>query len=220
MQAVWGERWWMRRKRRLQNNLETRRRHEEEDRLADAKRIEGMRQRRIKRKMGACKYYFWPCGRAPYEKMFPRAEVHVVDPEAIEAERLRQVGGWFMVFRRAGRGGIMWHAKRQCRSMLLHFGSQCLAGLQQHQLSAAHVRVHDLGVVFGQSNVSNRPPSGRRQFSPQLSRWENPETTMWPNAPRESSRTVRVFSFQRVPAAATVSLFSHSDSMKQAAHTR
>lgn len=53
-----------------------------------------MRQRRIKRKMGACKYHCWPCGRAPHEKMFPRAEVHIVDLEEEEAERLRQVLMW------------------------------------------------------------------------------------------------------------------------------
>lgn len=91
IQAVWGEKWWKRRKRRLQDKLEARRRHEEEDRMADSRRVEAMRQRRIKRKMGACKYHCWPCGRAAYDKMFPRAEVHVVDPEEEEAEKLRQV---------------------------------------------------------------------------------------------------------------------------------
>lgn len=91
MQAVWGERWWGRKKRKLQDNLEEKRRNEEIDRLADSNRLENMRQRRIKRKMGACKYYCWPCGRAEYEKMFPRANIVVADPEAEEAERQRKV---------------------------------------------------------------------------------------------------------------------------------
>lgn len=91
MQAVWGESWWGRKKRKLQDDLEERRRHEEQDRLADSNRLEAMRQRRIKRKMGACKYFCWPCGRAEYDKMFPRANVVVVDPAVEEAERLRKV---------------------------------------------------------------------------------------------------------------------------------
>lgn len=91
MQAVWGEKWWGRKKRKLQDNLEERRRNEEADRLADSNRLENMRQRRIKRKMGACKYYCWPCGRAEYDKMFPRANIVVADPEAEEAERQRKV---------------------------------------------------------------------------------------------------------------------------------
>ncbi|CBJ33427.1 conserved unknown protein [Ectocarpus siliculosus] len=91
MQAVWGEAWWGRKKRNFQDRLELRRKHEEEDRLADANRLEAMRQRRIKRKMGACKYFCWPCGRAEYDKMFPRANVVVADPAADEAERLRKV---------------------------------------------------------------------------------------------------------------------------------
>ncbi|CAM9433424.1 unnamed protein product [Ectocarpus fasciculatus] len=90
MQAVWGEAWWGRKKRKFQDRLELRRKHEEEDRLADANRLEAMRQRRIKRKMGACKYFCWPCGRAEYDKMFPRANVVVADPAAEEAERLRK----------------------------------------------------------------------------------------------------------------------------------
>lgn len=91
MQAVWGEKWWGRKKRKLQDNLEERRRHEENDRLADSNRLENMRQRRIKRKMGACKYHCWPCGRAEFDKMFPRANIVVVDPAAEEAERQRKV---------------------------------------------------------------------------------------------------------------------------------
>lgn len=91
MQAVWGEAWWGRKKRTFQDRLELRRKHEEEDRLADANRLEAMRQRRIKRKMGACKYFCWPCGRAEYDKMFPRANVVLADPAADEAERLRKV---------------------------------------------------------------------------------------------------------------------------------
>ncbi|CAM9895582.1 unnamed protein product [Scytosiphon promiscuus] len=91
MQAVWGESWWGRKKRKLQDNLEERRKHEEEDRLADSNRMEAMRQRRIKRKMGACKYFCWPCGRAEYDKMFPRANIVVVDPAVEEAERLRKL---------------------------------------------------------------------------------------------------------------------------------
>eukprot|EP00752_Nemacystus_decipiens_P006883 g6184.t1 len=91
MQAVWGEKWWGRKKRKLQDNLEERRRNEEMDRLADTNRLENMRQRRIKRKMGACKYYCWPCGRAEYDKMFPRANIVVADPEADEAERQRKI---------------------------------------------------------------------------------------------------------------------------------
>lgn len=91
MQAVWGEKWWGRKKRKLQDNLEERRRNEEKDRLADSNRLENMRQRRIKRKMGACKYFCWPCGRAEYDKMFPRANIAVADPEAEEAERQRKV---------------------------------------------------------------------------------------------------------------------------------
>lgn len=90
-QAVLGEKWWIHKKRKLQDDLEARRRHEEEDRLADASRLEAMRQRRIKRKMGPCKYHCWPCGRAGYDKMFPRATVEVFDPDAAEAERLRKV---------------------------------------------------------------------------------------------------------------------------------
>lgn len=91
IQSVWGEKWWLRKKRYLQDNLEARRLHEEQDKMADARRLEAMRQRRIKRKMGACKYHCWPCGRTAYDKMFTIAEVHVVDPEQEEAERLRQV---------------------------------------------------------------------------------------------------------------------------------
>lgn len=91
MQAVWGEKWWGRKKRKLQDNLEEKRRHEENDRMAESNRLEAMRQRRIKRKMGAFKYFCWPCGRAEYDKMFPRANVSVVDPELEEAERLRKV---------------------------------------------------------------------------------------------------------------------------------
>lgn len=91
MQAVLGEKWWVKKKRKLQDNLEAKRRHEEEDRTAEAKRLEAMRQRRIKRKMGACKYHCWPCGRVAYDKMFPKADVPVVDPEWEEAERLRKV---------------------------------------------------------------------------------------------------------------------------------
>ncbi|CAM9405931.1 unnamed protein product [Pylaiella littoralis] len=90
MQAVWGEAWWGRKKRKLQDNLEEKRRNEENDRLADSRRLEAMRQRRIKRKMGACKYSCWPCGRAEYDKMFPRANVTVVDPAMEEEERLRK----------------------------------------------------------------------------------------------------------------------------------
>lgn len=90
-QAVLGERWWIRKKRKLQDDLEVKRRHEEEDRLADANRLEVMRQRRIKRKMGPCKYHCWPCGRTEYDNMFPRATVEVFDPEAAKAERLRKV---------------------------------------------------------------------------------------------------------------------------------
>lgn len=90
-QAVWGEKWWGRKKRKLQDNLEERRRNEENDRLADTNRLENMRQRRIKRKMGACKYYCWPCGRTEYDKMFPKANIVVADPEAEEAERQRKV---------------------------------------------------------------------------------------------------------------------------------
>lgn len=59
--------------------------------MADSNRLEAMRQRRIKRKMGACKYFCWPCGRAEYDKMFPRANVVVVDPAVEEEERLRKV---------------------------------------------------------------------------------------------------------------------------------
>lgn len=91
MQAVWGEKWWGRKKRKLQDDLEQKRKNEEMDRLADSNRLENMRQRRIKRKMGACKYYCWPCGRAEYDKMFPRANIAVADPEAEEAERQRKV---------------------------------------------------------------------------------------------------------------------------------
>lgn len=91
IQAVWGEVWWGRKKRKLQDNLEEKRRNEEIDRLADSNRLEAMRQRRIKRKMGACKYFCWPCGRAEYDKMFPRANVIVVDPAKEEEERLRKV---------------------------------------------------------------------------------------------------------------------------------
>lgn len=91
MQAVWGEKWWLRKKRKLQDRLEARRHQEKKDRMAEATRLDAMRQRRIKRKMGACKYHCWPCGLAKYEKMFPRVEVPVIDPEEVEAERLRQV---------------------------------------------------------------------------------------------------------------------------------
>lgn len=91
MQAVWGEKWWLRKKRKLQDNLESKRRHEEQDRLAESNRLESMRQRRLKRKMGALKYHCWPCARAQYDKLFPRPEILVADPEAEEAERLRQV---------------------------------------------------------------------------------------------------------------------------------
>lgn len=91
MQAVLGEAWWSKKKRKLQDDLEKKRRHEEEDRMADVNRLEAMRQRRIKRKMGACKYHCWPCGRSSYDKMFPKAYDPPVDPEAEEAERLRKV---------------------------------------------------------------------------------------------------------------------------------
>lgn len=91
MQAVWGERWWRRKKHQLQNILEVRRKREEDDRMAESWRLEAMRQRRIKRKMGACKYHCWPCAREAYDEMFPRPNVHVVDPEQEKAERLRQV---------------------------------------------------------------------------------------------------------------------------------
>lgn len=98
MQAVWGEAWWGRKKRKLQDNLDEKRRNEEIDRLADSNRLEAMRQRRIKRKMGACKYFCWPCGRAEYEKMFPRANVTVVDPAMEEEERLRKVWQGVCIF--------------------------------------------------------------------------------------------------------------------------
>ena len=92
MQAVWGEAWWRRKKRKIQDNLEDKRRREYEDRMADATRLEAMRQRRIKRKMGACAYHCWPCGRAEYDKMFPKPQIPVIDPALEEAERLRKVG--------------------------------------------------------------------------------------------------------------------------------
>ena len=91
MQAVWGETWWRKKKRRIQNDLEDKRRREYEDRMADSTRLEAMRQRRIKRKMGACAYHCWPCGRAEYDKMFPKPQVPVIDPAMEEAERLRKV---------------------------------------------------------------------------------------------------------------------------------
>ncbi|CAM9224798.1 unnamed protein product [Choristocarpus tenellus] len=74
MQAVWGAKWWSKRKRFLQNRLEAHRKREEKGRMAEANRKEIMRQRRIRRKMGILRYYFWPCGREEYENMFPREE--------------------------------------------------------------------------------------------------------------------------------------------------
>lgn len=59
--------------------------------MADTNRMEAMRQRRIKRKMGACKYFCCPCGRSEYDKMFPRQQISVVDPAEEEAKRLREV---------------------------------------------------------------------------------------------------------------------------------
>ncbi|CAN0351765.1 unnamed protein product, partial [Laminaria digitata] len=90
MQAVWGEAWWRRRKRKIQDDLEDKRRREHEERMADSTRLEAMRQRRIKRKMGACAYHCWPCGRAEYDKMFPKSTIPVIDPALEEAERLRK----------------------------------------------------------------------------------------------------------------------------------
>ncbi|CAM9181623.1 unnamed protein product [Discosporangium mesarthrocarpum] len=98
MQAVWGETWWRKRKRLIQSNLEVRRKQEEEDRMADIKRVERMRQRRVRRKMGVLYYYCCPCGRGPYEKMFPKDERKTEDPDdddkwreqAMEKETLRR----------------------------------------------------------------------------------------------------------------------------------
>ena len=91
MQAVLGERWWKRKKRQIQDEVDNKRRLEEKDRTAEANRLEAMRQRRIRRKMGKYKYYLWPCGRGAYDEMFPKPKLRVVDPEQEEAERLQKV---------------------------------------------------------------------------------------------------------------------------------
>lgn len=91
MQAVLGERWWKRKKRQLQDETDERRRNDEADRMAETKRLEAMRQMRIRRHMGTRKYYCWPYGRVTYDNMFPRAAVHDLDSKEKEAERLRKV---------------------------------------------------------------------------------------------------------------------------------
>lgn len=83
-QAVWGEDWWADRKRAIQDTREENRKIEEEKAQAEPRRIEKMRQRRIKKKMGYFRYHLWPCGREEFEKMYPK-EV-VIDKKKIEEE--------------------------------------------------------------------------------------------------------------------------------------
>lgn len=88
MQAVLGERWWNNKKRQLQ---EGRQQNDEVDSMAETKRLESMRQMRIRRHMGACKFYCWPCGRGAYDNIFPRATVPDLDLKEKEPDRLQKV---------------------------------------------------------------------------------------------------------------------------------
>jgi hypothetical protein len=57
---------------RLQNALEKRRAVEAFDASAGERRKERMRQRRIRRKVGACRYYCCPWSLDAYDVLFPK----------------------------------------------------------------------------------------------------------------------------------------------------